>query len=145
MTDPRPTIGVGVVVRRDGKVLVGLRRSGAQPGTWGLPGGHIEFGETWQQCARRELREETGLDLTTARVAGVTEAITPHDGRHEITIFLEGEARGEVRNAAPAEHVRWEWHAWDAIPTPRARSLDALRETGYEPLPNVPREPTRER
>ncbi len=142
MADRTPTVGVGVVVRRDGKVLVGLRRSGAQPGTWGLPGGHIDFGETWEECARRELREETGLELVAPRFVGVTEAITPHQARHEITIFLEDEARGEPRNEAPAEHVRWEWHAWDAIPSPRARSLEALRETGYVPLPNAGQETT---
>lgn len=136
-SDRRPAVGVGVVVRRKGKVLVGLRRSGAQPRTWGLPGGHIGFGETWEECARRELREETGLELLSPRFVGVTEAITPHEARHEITIFLEGEARGEPRNEAPAEHARWEWHPWDAIPAPRARSLEALRGTGYAPAPNV--------
>ena len=133
MTDRAPTVGVGVVVRRDGRVLLGLRRSGTQPGTWGLPGGHIEFGETWDACARREVREETGLDLSTPRHVGTVETFAPDGSSHEITIFLEAQARGDPGNPSPAETVRWEWHRWDALPTPLVRSLDAFRRSGYTP------------
>jgi 8-oxo-dGTP diphosphatase len=136
MTEKRPTVGVGVVVIRDGVALVGLRRSGIEPGTWGLPGGHLAFGETWQSCAERELREETGLELVTCRPVGTTETFAPDGSSHEITIFLEAHARGELRNPAPSETVRWDWHPWDALPTPRVRSLEALLKTGYMPAPN---------
>jgi 8-oxo-dGTP diphosphatase len=124
---------VGVVVVRDERVLVGMRRSGVQPGTWGLPGGHIEFGETWAACARREVREETGLELTDSRRVETTETFAPDGSGHEITVFLEGRARGELRNASPSETARWEWHRWDALPAPLVRSLAALRATGYTP------------
>ena len=133
VTEKHPSIGVGVVVRRDGLVLVGLRRSGVQPGTWGLPGGHIAFGETWEACARRETREETGLDLVAPRYVAATETFAPDGTTHEITIFLEAHAQGELRNPAPAETVRWEWHRWDALPAPLVRSLAALRRSGYSP------------
>ncbi len=133
MTERHPSVGVGVVVLGDGKVLVGLRRSGVQPGTWGLPGGHIGFGETWEACARREVREETGLDLSTPRHVGTAETFAPDGSSHEITIFLEAQARGELRNPTPAETVRWEWHRWDALPSPLVRSLDAFRKSGYAP------------
>jgi 8-oxo-dGTP diphosphatase len=124
---------VGVVVWRDEQVLVGMRRSGVQPGTWGLPGGHIEFGETWAACARREVREETGLELTHSRRVETTETFAPDGTSHEITIFLEGSAHGELRNPSPSETARWEWHRWDALPAPLVRSLAALRATGYSP------------
>ena len=131
MTDRRPTVGVGVIVQRNGLLLVGLRRSGVQPGTWGLPGGHIAFGETWEACARREVREETGLELSPPRHVGTTESFAPDGSGHEITIFLEAHARGELRNPAPEETVRWEWHRWEALPAPLVRSLAAFRRAAY--------------
>lgn len=107
-------------------MLIGLRNSGIQPGTWGLPGGLLAFGETWDACARREVREETGLEVIASRHIATTETFAPDRSSHEITLFLAADARGEVRNPAPAETVRWEWHPWDALPQPRVRSLDAL-------------------
>lgn len=133
VNDRRPSIGVGVVVLRYGLILVGLRRTGVQPGTWGLPGGHIEFGETWEACAHREVREETGLALTDVRHVGTTQTFAPDGSSHEITIFLEGRGEGELGNPAPSETVRWAWHAWNALPAPRVRSLEALLGSGYTP------------
>jgi 8-oxo-dGTP diphosphatase len=133
VSERHPSVGVGVVLRRNGLVLVGLRRSGIQPGTWGLPGGHLDFGETWEACGRRETREETGLDLVEPRFLGATETFAPDGSSHEITIFLEGHAQGELRNPAPEETVRWEWHRWDALPAPLVRSLAAFRRAGYAP------------
>ena len=56
-------VGVGVLVLRDGRVLLGLRRGAHGAGTWALPGGHLEFNETVAACATRETLEETGLQL----------------------------------------------------------------------------------
>src|SRR5258707_8500479 len=52
-----PQVGVGVVVVRDGKVLLGLRRGSHGSGAWALPGGHLEWGESVESCARREVTE----------------------------------------------------------------------------------------
>ena len=64
---PKPVVrvGVGVLVTRGGsKVLVGQRRGSHGAGDWALPGGHLEVGETWEACAARELKEETGINLS---------------------------------------------------------------------------------
>jgi 8-oxo-dGTP diphosphatase len=133
MKDRQPAVGVGVVLRRDGLVLVGLRASGVQPGTWGLPGGHIAFGETWEACGRRETREETGLELVAPRYVTTLETFAADGSSHEVTTFLEAMPQGELGNPAPEETVRWEWHRWDALPAPLVRSLEALRKSGYRP------------
>ena len=63
----RPIVGVGVIVLRNGLVLLGERIGSHGSGTWALPGGHLEFGETVEQCAAREVLEETGLKLQEVR------------------------------------------------------------------------------
>ena len=66
---PRTRVGVGVIVVRGGLVLLGQRLGSHGAGTWALPGGNLEFGESVEACARRELLEETGLHLTSVRPA----------------------------------------------------------------------------
>ncbi len=69
---PRPLVGVGVLIVRDGLVLLGKRRHVHGEGDWSPPGGHLEFGETPEECAVREAHEETGLHVVNVRLAGVT-------------------------------------------------------------------------
>lgn len=59
----RPYIGVGVIIRRDDKILLLKRKGSHGEGQWALPGGYLEFGETLRQCVAREVKEETGLNI----------------------------------------------------------------------------------
>ncbi|MBL8049642.1 MAG: NUDIX hydrolase [Anaerolineales bacterium] len=57
-----PVLGVGIILLRNNKVLLGRRLGPRNPGEFGLPGGFLEKMETFEGCARRELDEETGLN-----------------------------------------------------------------------------------
>jgi len=57
----KPSVGVGVIVVRAESLLLGKRKNSHGEGEWSFAGGHLEFGETVEECARRELEEETGL------------------------------------------------------------------------------------
>ncbi|HEV7368258.1 NUDIX hydrolase [Arenibaculum sp.] len=72
----RPWVGVGVVVRRQGRVLLVRRGRPPRLGQWGLPGGAQHLGETVAEAAVREVREETGLDVVPAGVVTVVDGIT---------------------------------------------------------------------
>jgi 8-oxo-dGTP diphosphatase len=61
---------------------------------WVVPGGRLEYGETFQECAVRELREETGLDIAVDKVIFLSEAIAPDRSRHIINIFVSGHVTG---------------------------------------------------
>jgi 8-oxo-dGTP diphosphatase len=69
------TVGVGAVVLRGGDVL--LVKRGKRPflGQWSIPGGGLHYGEAIEDCARREVREETGVEIRILGLIGVFEAL----------------------------------------------------------------------
>ena len=76
----RPVVGVGgVIVDRGRTVLI---RRGTEPllGEWSIPGGTIEIGETIEEAVRRELREETGLEVRILDLIELFDRIYPQDG-----------------------------------------------------------------
>lgn len=109
-------LGVNIIVMRDGKVLL-ERRNGFGGGSWGLPGGHVEYGESLKECARRELLEETGMSAESFEFAGVAD--DPANGNHylQISFFAKG-VSGEPRVCEPDECAEWAWFSPDALPEP---------------------------
>lgn len=134
MADPVPRVGIGVIVVRDGRLLLGLRAGAHGAGTWALPGGHLEFGETPEQCAARELREETGLELLGGTAGPAVNDVFEAERRHYVTWFVVASgARGEPERREPEKCLRWEWFRWSELPEALFQPLDTLRRTGYVP------------
>lgn len=77
MTVQQPKVGVGVAcfVWKDGKFLMQQRIGSHGIGTWAVPGGHLEFGESWQQAAIREVFEETRMVISSPEFLAVTNDI----------------------------------------------------------------------
>jgi 8-oxo-dGTP diphosphatase len=63
MTLPRPEVCVGAVIVDDDRLLLIRRGRGPAAGSWSLPGGRVEFGETMTEALVREVAEETGLEV----------------------------------------------------------------------------------
>lgn len=79
-----------LVCDKDGKVVL-IKRTGSHgEGTWAPPGGHIDFGETAVEAGRREVKEEIGIDASDLKVLGFTEDFFKSEGKHYITIWLQG-------------------------------------------------------
>jgi len=98
-----------VAVFRDGRVLLALR---ARPRLWSLPGGRIEPGETAEQTALRELREEVGVEAEIVAPAGVREAVwRDRNGtvvaRFRIQAFAARWRAGEPMTGPEAIEMRW--------------------------------------
>lgn len=129
-----PRVGVGVIVLRDGLVLLGERIGAHGAGTWALPGGHLEFGESVEQCAWREVLEETGLDVQLIGPGPYTSDVFVDEQRHYVTLFvLARSARGEPRRCEPHKCARWQWRRWSEMPMPLFAPLRTLRASGYVP------------
>lgn len=61
---------------------------------WVLPGGRLEYGETFEECAVREIKEETGLDVEVERFLFLSEAIAPDRSRHIVNVYLKAKEMG---------------------------------------------------
>jgi ADP-ribose pyrophosphatase YjhB (NUDIX family) len=108
----RPMVGVGAVVWRDGRVLLVKRAKPPRQGQWSLPGGLQEIGETVADAARRELREETGLEIEVLEVAEVVDYIERDEQdrvrfHYALVDFLAVAPEGEAVAAGDAAAVRW--------------------------------------
>ncbi len=132
MNAPVPRVGVAAIVLRQGLVLLGLRRGSHGAGTWALPGGHLEFGESVEQCAAREVREETGLEIYD--VSQATYSSDLFEGKHYVTLFVVAHAGdGEPSVLEPDKCVQWVWRRWSEFPQPLFQPLASIRRAGYAP------------
>lgn len=102
----RPLVGVGVVVVSDGAILLIKRGHEPGKGLWAVPGGKVVHGEGLREAARREAREETGLDVEVGEPIWVGEHI---EGDHHIVLidFLATVLGGELAAADDADDARW--------------------------------------
>jgi 8-oxo-dGTP diphosphatase len=127
-------VGVGVIIERDGKILLGLRKSQHAENTWAFPGGHLEFGETPEQCAIREVREEVGVLLENPRRHAFTNDIFSESAKHYVTIFVKGIlAPGqEPCNAEPEKCAGWQWFDPAHLPQPLMPTITNFLKDGYK-------------
>lgn len=126
-------IGVGVLIWREGQILLGQRLGSHGAGTWSAPGGHLEPGETVEACARREVLEETGLVLDRVIPGPWTEDHFPAENKHYLTLLMLGTCPlGDPQCLEPHKCAGWHWCQIDHLPTPLFTPLRNLlaREGG---------------
>jgi 8-oxo-dGTP diphosphatase len=87
MEERKPSIGSAVLVEHEGKFLLGERNKESYRGYWVIPGGRVEFGETVEDAGKREIKEETGLDVEIIRFIGHKEIINAPENYHRIVFF----------------------------------------------------------
>ena len=129
-----PKVGIGVIVVKDGKVLIGRRISGNHAGTWCFPGGHLEYGETFEDCAMRETMEESGIKIKNVKFATITNDYEPDYDHHYITVFMISDY--DSGNLIPEEGKMddWKWIEWNDFPQSLLISVESLIKSGYNPF-----------
>ena len=98
--------GASIAVLSQNKVLLVRRNRAPSAGLWSLPGGKIEGGESPREAARRELKEETGLE---ADVEGVLDwvAVAASDQTYRLTVFYGRLAGGALKPGGDADTAEW--------------------------------------
>ncbi|HYN88740.1 MAG TPA: NUDIX domain-containing protein [Ardenticatenaceae bacterium] len=110
-----PKVAAGVLVERDGRILLGRRRWNPGMGLWYLPSGFVDYGESVVRAAAREVYEETGLTVQATELLGVWEYELGVAGLKGIVIFYRG--RIVAGTAAPADDVEeLGWFEPEALP-----------------------------
>ncbi|HLJ80061.1 MAG TPA: NUDIX hydrolase [Ktedonobacterales bacterium] len=123
----RPQVGVAVIIEQNERVLL-LKRKGAHgAGTWAPPGGHLEFGESLEECAIRETLEETGVVIGNVQFVAITNDIFASEQKHYVTIWVEGTYEsGQATVAYPDKVQEVAWASWSALPQPLFLPLQNL-------------------
>ena len=102
-----------------GQVLLGLRKGSHGSGEWSFPGGHLEFGETVLDTAKRETKEETDLDIDDFELISVANEMRyiQSDGKHYLNIGVKGKYKGGEPVVMEKDKCeRWEWFNLDSLP-----------------------------
>ena len=104
-------MGVGALIIKDGKILLVKRANEPNKGKWSIPGGVVKLGESLIEALKREIIEETGLEIDVLDVACVSEEIVRDDGSvkfHYVIIdFFAKVVGGQLKVGSDAEEARW--------------------------------------
>jgi len=126
-SDKKPGVGVGIMILKDNKVLLGKRHSDPNKadselhgeGSWTMPGGKLHFGENLEEAAQREVFEETGAEINQENLKLVSVTNDVVKDAHFVTIgFLYENFEGEPKVMEPDEIIEWKWFELDNLPNP---------------------------
>lgn len=131
-------VGVGCMITspsHPGCTLMGTRKGSHGAGRLSWPGGHLEMNESWAECAHREVKEETNLDLVDMKYVHTTNdpCISGNPNKHYITIIMTANVSpdsAELINMEPQKCLSWDWVKWsdvlDIYQNDRGRLFDPL-------------------
>jgi len=113
-----PRVGIGVFVFRGNKLLLGKRKGSHGAGEWSLPGGHLEPGEEFFDCCKREVFEETGIEIKSnsyIQFLELTNDLFPKEGLHYVTLFYvtEVDKNKEFTLMEEDKCEEWRWVRFD--------------------------------
>ena len=110
-------VGIGIMILKDGKVLMGKRKGKHGAGEYAWPGGHLEYMESITECAKREVSEEAGIEIENVRFLRLLN-MREYE-KHYVDIALVADWKsGEVELKEPEKCEGWDWYDLDNLPTP---------------------------
>jgi len=123
----QPRVGVGIIIHRDGQILLIRRKSVHGAGTWSTPGGHLDPGEAPEACAAREAMEETGVAVSDLRFVAATNDVLEDSAKHYITLWFRARyGSGDAHPRATDELSEVAWFRWKDLPQPLFKCFENL-------------------
>jgi 8-oxo-dGTP diphosphatase len=133
--DRRPLVGLGVIVKKDKKVLLLKRKQVLGSETWCFPGGHLEFNESFEECAKRETLEEAGLTIKNVHYVALTNDIYEMENKHYVTIFMVSDyEQGKAQIMEPEKASDMGWFEWNNLPSPLFLPIQNLLKQRFNPF-----------
>jgi mutator protein MutT len=130
--DQRPFVGIAVIVIKDNRVLLGKRKNAHGAGSWAFPGGHLEFNESIEGCAVREVFEETGIRIKNLRYGPYTNDFFEAEGRHYVTLFVIADHdSGQPTVREPHKCEKWTWSEWPPSLQPQFLPIKNLLKQNF--------------
>ena len=125
MEEPlRPKVGIGVMVLKEGKVLLGKRKNAHGEGQYAFPGGHLEHLESIAGCAVRETNEETGVIIGNVLFLRLLN-LTAYAPDHYVHLTMVADwVSGTPQVMEPDKCEGWDWHPLDALPSPLFATIE---------------------
>ncbi len=118
ITEGKPNFAVRAMVIKDGQVLLGKNKGTYGNGMYAFPGGHLHYLESFQDCIKRELQEECGIEVDNIRYPSVSNMVED-GGIHNIHITLLADYKsGEPTALEPDKYESWAWYDIDNLPSP---------------------------
>lgn len=113
-----PRVGIGVMILKDDLVLLGKRKGAHGSGEYAFPGGHLEYMESFEDCARREVREECGIEIDDLRFHLVSNVVQ-YAPKHYVHIGLIARIKsGQPHVCEPDKIESWNWYDLAHLPHP---------------------------
>jgi 8-oxo-dGTP diphosphatase len=95
----------------------------------------LRYGESVEECARRELLEETGLLLNEVKLGPYTNDIFDEANCHYVTLYAVGDSfAGDAELREPEKCEEWRWFEWSYLPRPLFLPIQNLLKLGYDPF-----------
>jgi 8-oxo-dGTP diphosphatase len=132
--DKTINVSCDIFVLKDGQLLLGIRKGKYGAGDWGLPGGHLEWGEKLLDCAKRELQEETGL--VAQEIELFTLSDEPRVDEHYIHFgFILSSFSGTPKVMEPDRCEKWEFFDLNELPVnlfnPHVQLIENLKDKTF--------------
>ncbi len=129
-----PRVGIGVLIfNSKNQLLLGKRKSAHGQFSYGPPGGHLEFGESIEQCAIREAKEEVGLVIDDLEFIAITNDHFLESSKHYVSIFLKTYCKNEEKlvNLESEKVEYWDWFSLTKLPNNLFLPLQNLSQGKY--------------
>ncbi|PIV47045.1 DNA mismatch repair protein MutT [bacterium (Candidatus Gribaldobacteria) CG02_land_8_20_14_3_00_41_15] len=118
LQNQKPKVGVGVMILKNGKVLLGKRKGSHGEGEFAFPGGHLEYMESFADCAKREVNEECGIEIKNIRFQFLANVVK-YAPKHYVHVgLLVDWKNGEPKVLELNKSESWLWYDINNLPKP---------------------------
>ncbi len=116
------------MILKEGKVLLGKRKNAHGAGEYAWPGGHLEYMESFEECAKREVWEEAGIKIKKVRFLLLSNLKT-YAPKHYVDVGLVAEwESGEPKIMEPDKLEGWDWYDMNTLPQPLFSTIPSYLE-----------------